>query len=431
MGQRHQGSQGDGAIRASGPVYALSAFATPSHMSARSLSALKRGCAAMCGLITTLSNVNSSSSLRPGRLVERIEREAAEPARFQRLDQGRAVDELGARNVDQHRAGLHLRELGAADQPARRGRGRQVRHHPVALGQESFKRHVGDVERALLCLGQARALVIERAHAECRRPHRDLAADLAEPDDADRRFVEHAHAGNARPVGIGRVPAVERLVRIAGRGKLLDADPAHHAVELLGEREHQRERHLRAGAIDAPADGQKLDAPRRAGGVVDVARQRAEFLHDREIGAGRELLAPDPQPIRRSARGCRAAPRASPAAIRPCVSRPGTGFPPARARACNSRRNPARRGRRNPQRPRSARPPCSDRAGCRPRAGRGRLRRPGRCSCWQGNSGQGRSFYSSLEIGRLHDRRPARELVADEALCLRGTSSGDRFEAGP
>ena len=60
-------------------------------------------------------------------------------------------------------------------------------------------------------------------------------ANLTDTDDADRRFIEHADVADPRPVGIGRVPAVERLVGIAGLGKLLDADAAQHAVELLGD----------------------------------------------------------------------------------------------------------------------------------------------------------------------------------------------------
>src|SRR5262249_15831441 len=43
-----------------------SSFDRPSIMSARSSSALKRGCAAICGDKTTLSNPKSSSSRRPG-----------------------------------------------------------------------------------------------------------------------------------------------------------------------------------------------------------------------------------------------------------------------------------------------------------------------------------------------------------------------------
>src|SRR5262249_12215026 len=43
-----------------------SSFDSNSIMSARSSSALKRGCAAMCGDRTTLSNPKSSSSRRPG-----------------------------------------------------------------------------------------------------------------------------------------------------------------------------------------------------------------------------------------------------------------------------------------------------------------------------------------------------------------------------
>ncbi len=47
------------------------------------------------------------------RLVERVEREAAEPAGLQRLDQRRAVDHARARHIDDEGARLHARELRA------------------------------------------------------------------------------------------------------------------------------------------------------------------------------------------------------------------------------------------------------------------------------------------------------------------------------
>ncbi len=91
--------------------------------------------------------------------------------------------------------------------------------------------------------------------------------------------------------------AIERLVGIASLGKLFGTDAAEHAIELLGERKHERKRHLGAGTIDAPADGEHAHAFGRAGGLIDIARQRAEFLHHLEVGVGRKLLRSDFEPL--------------------------------------------------------------------------------------------------------------------------------------
>ena len=89
--------------------------------------------------------------------------------------------------------------------------------------------------------------------------------------------------------------AVERLVAVADRRELLGADAVHHALHLLGERQHQHEGDFRAGDVGAPADGEHLDAARLAGAGVDVARAGAELLHRHEVAADGEIVASDRQ----------------------------------------------------------------------------------------------------------------------------------------
>src|SRR5207248_1537191 len=127
--------------------------------------------------------------------MERIEREASKPPGLQCLDQRRAIDQAGPRYVDDARAGLHLHEPGAVDEMAGLASAGHLRHHPVAFGEEPFDWHVARLQLSLLGLRQPAALIIEDAHFESRGPQRDLASDLAQPDDAERRAEQHADAG--------------------------------------------------------------------------------------------------------------------------------------------------------------------------------------------------------------------------------------------
>ena len=198
--------------------------------------------------------------------------------------------------------------------------------------------------------------------------------------------------GMRAPVRIRRVAAVERPVGMAFLGELRAADAADHAVELARLRQHQRERVLGAGDVGAAADGEHGHAAFGAGGGVDAGDAGAVFLHElaasarRQARRGRRPAPRPPAPARRRAR------RAIPPASRPFARGPGTGRPPARARARSSRRSRAPRARRNPRTRRSARPACRDRAPPAARAGSGRLRRRGgggparRCSVgWCGS----------------------------------------------
>ena len=164
----------------------------------------------MRGVRITLSKPKQSSSSAHRLLIVHVERDAAEPAGAQRLEQRVAVDDRRVGDVDDAGAGLDPRQFGAADQVARVGQGRHLRHDPVAFGQQRRQRNVGRLQFALLGLRGAGALMIEHAHAEGRGAQRNLAPDLAEANDADGRTVERAGAADARIVAARRVAAVER-----------------------------------------------------------------------------------------------------------------------------------------------------------------------------------------------------------------------------
>ena len=75
---------------------------------------------------------------------------------------------------------------------------------------------------------------------------------------------------------------LERPVSAAGGLDALDGDQAVEFVELPRQHQHQAEGMLGAGDVGAAPQREQLDAFLGAGGGVDVAQARAEFLHDLE-----------------------------------------------------------------------------------------------------------------------------------------------------
>ena len=244
--------------------HGASSRARPVMSSSKSLRPLKRGEPAMRGVRMTLSNDSSSSSSGDRLLIVHVERHAAEPAGAQGLDQRVAVDDRGVGDVDDAGAGLDLRELGAADEVARRRQRRQLRHDPVAFGEQRRQRHVTRAfSSRSSASGSARALVVEHVHVEGPGADRNLAPDLAQANDADGRTVERAGAADAGVVAAGRVPAVERPVGALGGLDAFDGDEAVELVELARQHQHQAEGMLGAGDVGAAAQREQLDALRR------------------------------------------------------------------------------------------------------------------------------------------------------------------------
>ena len=183
----------------------------------KSLRPLKRGDPAMRGVRITLSKVEQFVVVGHRLLIVDVERHAAEPAGAQGFDQGLAVDDRRVRHVDDAGAGLDLRKLGAAQQVARAGPGRQLRDDPVAFGQQRRQRHVARLQFALLGFRRARALMVEHIHVEGPGPDGNLAPDLAQANDADGRTVERAGAAEAGVVAAGRVVAAGTAGKRRGR----------------------------------------------------------------------------------------------------------------------------------------------------------------------------------------------------------------------
>ena len=125
------------------------------------------------------------------------------------------------------------------------------------------------------------------------RADRNLAPDLAEANDADGRTVQRAGAAEADEIAARRVAAVERPVGALFGLDALDGDEAVEFVELARQHQHQPEGVLGAGDVGAAAQRQKLDALLGAGGGVDVAKPRAEFLQHLEPGRRGEIVAAD------------------------------------------------------------------------------------------------------------------------------------------
>ena len=191
----------------------------------------------------------------------------------------------GVRHVDDAGAGLDLRKLGAAEQVARAGPGRQLRDDPVAFGEQRRQRHVaGLAVRAPR--RPARACADGRAHA-CRRPGARMAisrpisprpmmpmvAPLSArvPPSADVVAAGRVAAGRTagmrrrRPRCVRRSPG--RRVRRACAPASASAPKACSAQEMLARR--------RSVSTLMPFSAQAA--------VSMLRKPRAEFLHDLEL----------------------------------------------------------------------------------------------------------------------------------------------------
>src|SRR4029079_2787539 len=108
---------------------------------------------------------------------------------------------------------------------------------------------------------------------------RNLVPNLAQANDTDGRTVERASAAEAGKVAARRVLSIVWPERAASRLDALDGHQAVELVELARQHQDQPEGVLGAGDVGTPAQRQHLDILFGAGGDVDVAQARAEFLH--------------------------------------------------------------------------------------------------------------------------------------------------------
>ena len=166
---------------------------------------------AECGLTNTFGKIPEWALGWKRLLFEDVERGAAEPALLQRLHKRRLVDDVAARDVDEDRGRLEQGEPAGVDQVVGLGRVRRREDEDVGLGEQlvELPGRLDAVDAELGCRPP-----LERPHradhacVERGREPSDLAADLAEADDADD-LAAHFLVGVA-------LPAV--LALLAGRG---------------------------------------------------------------------------------------------------------------------------------------------------------------------------------------------------------------------
>ena len=125
--------------------------------------------------------------------VEHVEAGVADAAAAQAVQQGRFVDQRGARGVDENHARLHAREL-------RRPRNPRV----LVVEREMQRDHVGARQEFVKLDQRFARLAGVRFQAITSMPRprpdaQDFAADAAEPDDAERLAAKlHAFAASTK-----------------------------------------------------------------------------------------------------------------------------------------------------------------------------------------------------------------------------------------
>ena len=181
-------------------------------------------------------------------LREDVDRSAGEPARLECLEQRRLVDELAARGVDQPRPLLHLADRLRADHATRLVVQRQVERDEVGAGEHALERVRLDAGLPEAIGGDER-VVGDHVHLQPERAPRDLLADAAETEDAERLL------GELDPAPLRALPASrdERRVRLG---------------DVAGEREQQADGVL--GGRDDVRLGRVRDDDPAAGGGLDV-----------------------------------------------------------------------------------------------------------------------------------------------------------------
>ena len=218
-----------------------------------------------------------------GFFVRAVHTKSAKMAGPQRLQQRRTIKKFRPGHIDDASASLHLRQSLAADEARGRVIVRKLRNNPVAVGEQRFQRTIRHAELVLVILRQPGSLIIQRLHSERGCTARNLAADLAEADNAHRVAIEGPRSGKTPPIGSWRVTPVEWTVRQLVLRKLIDTDQIAQRAQLACQRQHQCESMFGAGDIGAAAHAEHFNLARFAGGHVDTAEQHSVFVNSLEI----------------------------------------------------------------------------------------------------------------------------------------------------
>ena len=264
----------------------------------------------MCGVSSTLGNVQSGCSPRQRLQLVDVERRAGDLAGLQRCDQVIQPGRHAAADVDEERRPLHALEAGAVEEAFGRRRMRHRQDHEIRARQQL----VQGLRRMQLGhpAGRRRAACIGRqhGHAESREQARGLGTDAAQADDQGRRFGQmHDIAGLHRAL----LPLAAQLLR-------------NEHVQPAGKGQHECQD---VGADMVVVDLTEVrDAHRMAdqlGIVVAGRRRRLGRLQPAQVrGLRQELLAEPAEGCfrvddlaRGGVRRPRQRPRGPPAPLRP------------------------------------------------------------------------------------------------------------------
>src|SRR5260370_13377892 len=114
--------------------------------------------------------------------IEYINGGAGDPARLQRFDQSRSVDDRSTRCVDKPRRRLHQGELGCPDQPFGTTAQDEMDGHDIGLAKQRPLVHEGDTGGAGFLLSEGLAPGHD-FHAEGEADARHFFSDVSQPDD--------------------------------------------------------------------------------------------------------------------------------------------------------------------------------------------------------------------------------------------------------
>ena len=188
-----------------------------------------------------------------------VEHGAAELSRLQSGDERLFVDDAAPRHVDDDRAALERPDLAPADESARLVGERRVDRDDVGVGHVLDRRDPPHLKGREPLVADVRIVGDER-HAEGVGATGDLAADPAEPDDAERLPLELL-AGELRPVPLAFAHRHDRVGQVAQQAEdiaeeqLGDGDGIARRRIDHGDAESRRRFHVDVVDADAgPAD---------------------------------------------------------------------------------------------------------------------------------------------------------------------------------
>ena len=197
-------------------------------------------------------------------LGEHVDRRACDLAGLERVDQRRDVHELSARGVDDADAVAHLRDRAGVDRVACLVGQRQVQREELRALEHLVEGRALDAELAEPLGGDER-VIGDDLHLQAERPPRDLPADAAEAEHAERLVGEL----DAAPLRALPATGDERRVRLRDVARERD----EQADRVLGRRDDVRLRRVRD---DDPAPCRRIDVD-----VVDADARAADHLQAR------------------------------------------------------------------------------------------------------------------------------------------------------